>query len=128
MITASIVELQFEELLAVFPNSTLTRFPDGSALITMPEVKIVNGWSKGSVTYWFVAPAGFPHAKPDCFWVDADVRLSSGRMPQSSGLSSPPSISHQQLWFSWHATTWDPNRDSLLTYARVCEHRMTKPQ
>lgn len=126
--SARLLESQFEELRAIFPDATLTRNPDGSALITLPDVQVIAGWSKKAVTYRFVAPAGYPHAKPDCFWIDPDIRLASGAMPQASGLSAPPSTGQQLLWFSWHASTWDPNRDSLLTYARVCEQRMTKPQ
>ncbi len=126
--STSVLDAQFEALKAVFPGATLTRCPDGSALIIMPEVIIGHGWSKGSVTYRFVAPAGYPHAKPDCFWVDPDLKLASGGMPQNSGMSTPPATTQPLLWFSWHTATWDPNRDSLLTYARVCEQRMTKPQ
>jgi hypothetical protein len=107
---------------AVFP------LPDGSAIITVPNVALPPGWSKTTATIRFVAPVGYPHAKPDCFWADVDLRLQSGAPPQATNTTPIPGTSEARLWFSWHISHWDPNRDSLLTYINVIRQRFKDPK
>ena len=104
-------------------GSTCVANPDGSCLVTVPNVVLPAGWTPNTVTVRVIAPVGFPTAKPDCFWTDFNLRLDGGRMPQNSGQSPLPNGPNPLLWFSWHLQKWDPNTDSLLTYLRVIENR-----
>lgn len=64
-----------------------------------------------------MAPAGYPFAKPDCFWAAGELRLENGNLPQSANVNTIPETAEAGLWFSWHLThPWDPNRDDLLTW------------
>src|SRR6266511_2225472 len=111
------LEQQFEILSSHFPGASIEHLSNGSAVITIPEVPLPPGWSRQKATVRFVAPAGYPFAKPDCFWADSDLRLASGATPQSTGNNPIPGAAPMPLtWFSWHLAQWNPNRDSLVTY------------
>jgi hypothetical protein len=126
----SILDIQFADLKAQ-PNcagADLQLLPDGSAVLTIPNFPLPAGWSKPTATIRFVAPVGYPHAKPDCFWADPDLRLQSNAMPQATNITPIPGTAISNLWFSWHTTHWDPNRDSLITYLNVVRQRLKDPK
>lgn len=66
-------------------------------------------------------------SRPDCFWVDGDLRLQNGDVPKNSGTQPLPGVSASTLWFSWHAASWNPNTDDLRTYLRLIENRLSRP-
>lgn len=114
---------QFRKLEQQVPGSIAQPHDGGSYLITVPNQKLVPGWTKPATTIHFLVTAGFPQARPDCFWADEDLRLSSGTLPQNSAIQSVAGLG-QRLWFSFHPQTWDPSRDTLLTYLRVIRRRL----
>jgi Prokaryotic E2 family E len=123
------VTIQFEQFRQKYPAATLQERPDGSAVISVPEIPIDDQrWSKSWTTVHFVAPVGYPAAKPDCFWTDGDLRLKNGTMPQNAGNQPLPGITQPTLWFSWHAASWNVNIDNLRTYLRVIEDRLARAQ
>ena len=126
----SILEAQLEALKAQpgCADAALQVLADGSAVVTIRNVTLPAGWSKGGTTIWFVAPVGYPHAKPDCFWADPDLRLHNNAMPQATNLTNIPGTAFNNLWFSWHTAHWDPNRDSLTTYLNVVKQRLKEPR
>lgn len=100
---------------------TARKLPNGSSLITVPGVEIGPGWNQNVVTVLFVAPPGFPAARPDCFWVEpTGLRLASGGTPHASNDSNPipgdDPPGRRTTWFSWHLETWNPNTDTLATF------------
>jgi hypothetical protein len=104
-----------------FENGGVTSRPlsGGVQLIEVTGVVLPPGWSAQSATIVFLAPAGYPGAKPDCFWVTpAPLRLANGSMPQAAndGNLIPDAPPRVGTWFSWHLQAWSPNRDSLVTY------------
>ena len=122
------LEQQFELLRNYLPQTSLQKLPDGSHLVIVPGFALPTGWSKRSVEVKFVAPVGYPLARPDCFWTDSDLRLQNGSMPQATGGNAIPHVNAQHLWFSWHVTSWNPNADSLLTYLYVIKRRLHDPR
>jgi Prokaryotic E2 family E len=123
-----IADQQFVVLKDYYPLAELRTLPSGAHLITLPNVPLPQGWSQPQTTLFFIAPVGYPLAKPDCFWADHNLRLSHGGMPQAANITPIPEINQPQLWFSWHTEHWNPNRDNLLTYLRVIQGRFKKPQ
>lgn len=117
------VEQQFECLKVQFGNASIQSLPNGTFLVTIPALILPAGWNNALTTVKFVIPVGYPLAKPDCFWVDAGLRLASGATPQNTGSNPIPGAAGPQLWFSWHVATWSPSRDTLLTYVRVIQNR-----
>lgn len=124
------LQIQFEHLKRKYPHATLIERSDGSAVIKIPDfpVKDDQRWNKNSTTIYFVAPVGYPAAKPDCFWADADLRLASGNVPKNTGNQPLPGIAEPTLWFSWHPSSWNVNSDDLRTYLRVIEDRLAHPE
>lgn len=125
---ASIAELQLDTLQQSYPGSRLERLSDGTLLVSIPDVRLPPGWNQDSTTVRFLVPVGYPVAQPDCFWADSSLRLANNAMPASSGVQQIPQTGLTQLWFSWHVATWNPGRDSLITYARVIRDRLARPQ
>jgi hypothetical protein len=121
---------QFDEVKLRYPRATREVLPSRAALITVPAFLLPGGWSKTAVTLRFMEPNGFPLACPDCFWVDPDLRLASGAMPQNTGVNAIPETQFAELlWFSWHVNqAWKPNRDRLLTWIACIADRFRKLQ
>lgn len=122
------VEEQFEILRGYENGAVLQKFPDGSHLITIAGVKLPTGWSKPITTVRFLAPVGYPFSKPDCFWTDADLRLTNGNPPMNTGSNQIPHVGSPHLWFSWHVASWNPNFDNLVTYWYVIKRRLSDPR
>jgi len=123
------IEQQFEILRSSTAQPTLARLPDGSHLITIPAYELPDGWSKSRVDLKFIAPVGYPLARPDCFWADADLRLANGSLPMNTAPNPPlPYSPGSHLWFSWHVASWNPNNDNLLTYVYVIKRRLHDPR
>jgi len=122
------LEQQFEILRSYRAEISFQKLPDGSHLVIVPGVVLPAGWSKPTVNVKFLAPVGYPLARPDCFWTDSDLRLRNGNVPQNTGQNPIPHIGTGHLWFSWHVSSWNPNVDSLLTYLYVIKRRLQNPQ
>lgn len=119
---------QWERLTNTHPNASVVSLPDNTVLVTVPEVRLPPGWSQQTTAIDFIIPVGYPAARPDCFYADANLRLASGGMPASSGANQLPHLGQQRLWFSWHVSSWQPGRDDLLTYVGVIQNRLNRPQ
>ena len=124
------VQRDFDELKAVVPEAAIKELPDGTAWITVPKVRLLpNGaWNADATTVFFVAPMGYPQARPDCFWADEHLRLASGGVPKNTGIQAVPMAPGQYLWFSWHVNQWDPSKDDFITYLNVIKKRLRTPE
>jgi hypothetical protein len=123
------LQQHFEVLRAEYPTAILAPLSSGAALISIPDFPLPPGWSRPTTTVRFLAPVGYPLAKPDCFWCESELRLQSGGMPQFTNQTPiPEADGSPQLWFSWHVNQWNPSRDGLLTYLRVIERRLRQAQ
>lgn len=122
-----IIEQQLALLRENWPEASATVLPSGAHLITIPNVVLPPGWNRQSTTLLFLAPPGYPAAQPDCFWAEpSQMRLANGGTAQGSNDSNPiPELvpPRQFTWFSWHLQSWNPNRDSLVTYFNVIKKR-----
>ena len=119
-----ILQRHFDALWGKHQSATLTRNPDGSAAVVVPGVKLPPGWNRSEVTVAFVAPAGYPQAPPDCFWTEPGLALAHGGLPKNTGQNHVPGITEGWLWFSWHPSLWNSNRDSLETYLKIICQRL----
>lgn len=120
------VQQQLESLRSRFPGAELAPAPGCFGVIVVPDVRLPPGWSQPTTTVRFVVPAGYPLAALDCFWTSPELRLASGAVPQNAQVQNPaPALpgGGPHLWFSWHVQSWNPGRDTLLTYVRVIQDR-----
>lgn len=122
-------ETQFEELKAQFPGAELKTLPSGAALVVIKDYKLPGGWNQSLTDIKFLVPVGYPQAKPDCFWCSPNLRLANNSDPQASNMQAVPELPGEpQRWFSRHVGSWDPNKDSLLSYLRVIIKRLQEPR
>ena len=115
-------------LQSYFKDARLEQRPSGSGLVVCESVILPAGWNKAQITVRFVAPVGYPIAKPDCFWADTDLRLANGAMPKATGFNPIPETPGSYLWFSWHVAHWNPNRDTFVSYFRAIQDRLESIQ
>ena len=122
------VETQLEAIRAVFPDASASARSDGTVLVTVANFPLPPGWNAQSCTISFLAPAGYPMAQPDSFWADAALRLETGATPHATNLTVIPGESEPRLVFSWHLTagSWNPMRDTLLSYVRTIQDRFAR--
>jgi hypothetical protein len=120
------IEQQTQELKKQYPQASVNPVPSGAYLIEIPNFKMPPGWNRDIVTIVFLAPPGYPGAQPDCFWVEpAPVRLQNGATPQNTNDTNLiPGVGQRGTWFSWHVSSWDANRDSLIRYMNVIMMRL----
>lgn len=112
-----------------FAGAAHHSMPSGAGLVTVPGVRLPEGWSKPETSVRFVVSPGYPFAALDCFWADADLRLANGQVPQNANIMAVGELAEQGLWFSWHlAHGWDPNRDTLSSWMNTVTDRFRKPQ
>lgn len=122
---SGVIAMQLAQLQQRFTGAHVQYLPSGTPLVIVPDVLLPVGWNKALTAIRFVIPPGYPHAQPDCFWVDADVLLATGALPQNSGATPIPETNEPALWFSWHLkNAWEPNRDTLSTWMSVILRRM----
>ena len=131
------IDIQFKDLAELChslsydePNKTV--LPNGGILIEITGVN-VKGWNRQTVKILFLVPPGYPAGQPDCFWVEpGEFRLADGGTPKSSsdGNKIPNDVNPNRstTWFSWHVQSWNPSRDTLITYFKVILDRLTPPR
>lgn len=125
------IDSDFEALNAALAYEVgRTALPSGAQLIEVRDYLLPQGWSRDRVTILFLAPAGYPAAQPDCFWLsEPQFRLAGGATPQATNDNNPiPEVGLRGTWFSWHVQSWNPNTDNLLIYFRVIEQRLNPPR
>ncbi len=125
-----LIDQQFEDIKKAFSEAgpKLERRSDNTSVVEIPNFPLPGGWSAPTTSILFILPANYPHGKPDCFWADASLRLASGQPPANSTPNNSHGGPEQRLWFSWHASSWNPNMDSLLTYVNVIRRRLQDPR
>jgi Prokaryotic E2 family E len=119
-----VLEEHFARLQAVVPHARFQRRGDGSALVSVSDVRLPEGWNASVTIVHFLVPLGYPGARPDSFWTDPALRLASGVLPANAQMNgNNPGDLGEVLWFSFHPSSWNPLRDDLLTYFNVVRTR-----
>jgi hypothetical protein len=127
---SALLAAQIADLNARYPGVEAARLASGTTLITVPGVRLPNGWSKDRTTIRFLVPPAYPYAALDCFWADEDLRLAGNQVPANSSADNLiPEVGAKGLWFSWHlAQPWNPNRDNLSTWMNTVNDRLRRLQ
>jgi hypothetical protein len=123
-------EDDFTQFRLSYPTAVSSKLPSGSHLVELPGYQLPSGWDAPVVTILFLAPAAYPAAQPDCFWMEpAPIRFGGGQTPQNSNDSNLiPEVGARGTWFSWHVQAWDPNVSSLMTFFNVIKQRLNPPR
>jgi hypothetical protein len=124
----SLLDDQLRVLQEEFADANIKQLPDGSHVVTVPGVDLPQGWLLSQTTVKFHLAPSYPHGRPDCFWAEPALRLKNGAQPQNTNIQAIPGTSEAWLWFSWHASHWNPNRDTLTTYMNIIRERLRRVQ
>jgi hypothetical protein len=120
------IEQHLAKFKAEHPDAQFQKLPSGAHVIKVPNVALPVGWNQKEATVVFLAPAAYPGANPDCFWLQpGGVLLASGQPPNAANdTNRVPETGEGGTWFSWHVQQWNPNRDDLNTYFNVIMQRL----
>ena len=119
-----VLEEQFTSLLQDYPSAQMKPQADGTFVVVIEGSKLAQGWNQATTTVRFVVPLGYPIARPDCFWTDSNVRVANGTANPKNAAIQLTAFAGEQMWFSWHVGSWNPQTDSLKTYMKVIEARL----
>jgi hypothetical protein len=126
------IEDGIERLRTEWPQSHHERNEHGYHLIVVPGVALPKGWDKTTCTVLFLAPPGYPAARPDHFFTDVEVRLADKSWPHWTNMGNGALLGRlgwpqwkDCQWWSWHLQMWSPNHGSLFTYMKVIQQRLS---
>jgi Prokaryotic E2 family E len=122
-------ERQLTRLLDVYPSAHVEHRPDGSALITVPDLSLPDpdAWDRAAITIAINIPAGYPTAKPSGFETAPDLRLKNGAMPAAGrGEHSIDGLPYahfcwqpNQQWENDENELWKRVKFALMRFADV---------
>lgn len=94
-----------------------------SILVIIRSFPLGDGYNKAASDLLLQVPRSYPDAGPDMFWVDLDVTLASGGIPQSAEATNP-FVGRTWRRFSWHRAGWNPAIDNLHGYLEFICRRL----
>lgn len=70
-------------------------------------------------------PRSYPEAGPDMFWVDPEIILATGQIPQSAE-NIESHLGKNWRRFSWHrqGSPWNPTIDNIQGYVEFIRRRL----
>lgn len=94
--------------------------------VVIKAIALPAGYSKASTDMLLMTTLQYPADAMDMFWVDPDVVLSSGGIPQG-GESLETHFGRPWRRFSWHRnSTWVPGRDDLVGHLEFSLARLER--
>jgi hypothetical protein len=126
-------------------NPLLTQDAEQLAAQLQCDVELVQeGAQVGVIVRWLSLPDGiynrpqtdllmqttgqYPAADMDMFWVDRELLLFDGRVPQGAE-SLEPHFGRMWRRYSWHRNApWLPGRDSLISHFEFSVARLQRPE
>lgn len=106
-----------------YSNVSLTVLGNGTFLVKLEGFALPSGWKPQRTNVYFLIPTGYPVARPDTFWTESNVSLESGAPVMNTGNNQQPGVPAGLKWFSWHPSSWNPSRDTLLTWVEMIRRR-----
>lgn len=98
--------------------------PTGNIIyLVFTDYPLPKGWNKPTTKLLLITDISYPNSKIDMFWVDQDLRLADGRIPQAGGTFE---TYINQTWhrFSWHVQKWNPAVDNVISYLGTVDARL----
>jgi hypothetical protein len=118
-----------------------TKYPDvsmhkgfanlfGAGTVIEFTLPLSSAWNKKETQIGFLLPPGYPSNPPGGpgligFWSDEDLRTSYGAWPDKTDVRfverDPDTSARKRLVHFGSLQAWNPNRDTILTYARTID-------
>lgn len=119
------IESEVEGLRAEGHDIELSRQDGGWAFLTFKEFPLPSGYNKTHTALLIKVPPGYPAAKLDMFWVDADLCIQNSGQPRA-GCQLEDVNGKRWLRYSWHVNEWSPGRDNLRRFLSTVRTRLKK--
>ena len=94
-----------------------------SITLIVQDFPLGEGFSRASSDLVLQIPRSYPDAGPDMFWIDEDVKLANGSIPQSAE-STADILGRVRRRFSWHRAGWNPTIDNLHGHLEFIRKRL----
>jgi hypothetical protein len=109
-----------------YENFEVQQQPDGWTFLIVNDYPLPEGFVPNVVRLLVKLPPLFPDAAPDMFWLNPQVRTSSGAMPQGAAMETL--LNGQWQRFSWHLLpgAWRPGTSTLRDFMRCVRARLEK--
>jgi hypothetical protein len=97
---------------------------DNFVNIVITDYPLPDGFNKKTTALLIRILPSYPNGKPDMFWVDEDLVLAAGTVPQSAE-TIEEYLGKKWRRFSWHLadTAWNPGTGDLLMYLEFINRR-----
>lgn len=94
-------------------------------ILIIQNFPLPTGYSKSATDVLLKLTNSYPNGKPDMFWVEEDVLLVNGEVPNKANVIETHA---GRKWrrFSWHSRNWNPGRDDLNTFISFIEVGLLK--
>lgn len=97
--------------------------------VMVPDFPLPEGYNRKATKLMFLIHAAYPHAGPDCFYVETGLRLKDGNMPSNYNEHMDVPVGGSWGYFSWHPETWQPadeirGGDNLSTFIKAVNLRL----
>lgn len=119
------LERELDELVNSEGNIEVIEDPDFINLV-FKAFRLGPGYNVTESDLLVRVPRSYPDAGPDMFWVDPDLKLVSGQVPQSAeGIEAY--LGKQWRRFSWHrlgGSPWNPLIDNMHSYIEFIRRRL----
>lgn len=99
---------------------------DGLIYLIVKDYPLPVGYNKKHTRLLLKIPLSYPNGNPDMFWVDPDLRLSSGASQANATIENV--LGESWLRFSWHPQKWNPVLDNLNTFMEFVNRRLMQPK
>jgi hypothetical protein len=93
--------------------------------ILFDRYQLPPGWNKDATRLLLITDISYPNSKLDMFWVETNLKLQNGNIPQSADILETH-LGETWQRFSWHVQTWNPAHDNLITYLATVDARLRR--
>ena len=97
----------------------------GMACVVLRDHPLPPTYNKPVTDLLLRMPLSYPNGKPDMFWVDTEVSLTDGSVPQRAG-TIETHMERQWRRFSWHPQSWNPATGDLRMFLEFVNCRLAK--
>ena len=84
-----------------------------------------DGYSIKTSDILLIFTYSYPVGKPDMFWLEQDVLLANGQVPNAAEVIEKH-LGRSWRRVSWHSGKWNPGRDDLNTFISFIETGLLK--
>ena len=96
---------------------------DGFFCVVIAAYPLPRGYSQSSSDLLLRIPVSYPNGKPDMFWLEKDVTLEDGSIPEKADVIERY-LEKEWRRFSWHPKCWNPAIDTIETYLEFVNRRL----